>query len=1033
MQKKEVSFTDKLLRAFKKINAEITIDTVEHDFSPRLGRYFCEEVLGYESKDIRYERNRTDVTMLDDNGFRVVLIETKRPRVDLSAKEWEEQAGKYADEHTRFVGLTNGYRFLLWYVEKDKKRNLKIDLNFKSIIDTKRVSENKLTTKEIEFILYFENITKDQVCCEEKYKKFNEYYARIDVSDETGFEQLIEQLKKISNSYLRQYTYNAFDEYYAGYAQYKQAINEIGQLKKQNGNNTKQAAELAKIEMKTEGKFKKYAAFSGYYIWKALSNRLDDDEENKQIFCKESIYVLLNRLLFIRICEDKGLLKKKISNGGIERLREELSEPIIGDSEIFKQIIKFSYSGAQRIYYHFYEKDNPLDWYESGNGELDKALNRVLWLLNQFNFEKIDRDILGKLYEKYLPKEERKKLGEFYTPEQVIDYILDSVGYVPSRAIENKDLIDPACGSGGFLVRAARRLIGRQAVKFGKATPMESIDNKHWPEVLERLTPAECEVIVNSVAMRVHGFDINPFAVSITEMNLLFQIIDLYSKAIKANTKFIVPRFKIYETDSLEPLTNQTNLTHFYGSTGKSLAKDKETIDEFKKKKYDFVIGNPPYVNTAKLGNEIQVSQYRKTYSDTIFRNFDLFIPFIQLGVQLMSKNGIMSYICSNQFMMKEYGKKLRGYLVKNVGLVELIDFEDNRVFDSATNYPLIFIFQKESMQSTLCFKVKTEDDEIFSKIRNFKVNEKTSESFHAFHLSSQYFSEKPWILKPKKERDFLKTFEKFPKLNSRVTFVSGLRTGKDGAYIGNVTDQEGPLWQITTKEKTTKIEDTILRPVLKGKDARKWSSKPIFYAIYPHQSLEPFTIPEDIMSKEYPKALAYFNEIRQTLDSRTWFKKNATELHNEFYAMMYFDLPEDFAKAQIVTPALTKNANFALKDEKVIFTGGTAGIIGMSPKTNKYALLGILNSKLFNYFLLMQPIKSGGYRQLSVNSLAEFPIPEENKQIEGNIAHKVIQLLKLKDKGQDISAIENEIDDLVYQLYGLKEERSIIEHVVKG
>jgi len=1028
----EASFTDKILRAFKKINAEITIDTLEHDFSPRLGRFFCEEVLGYDSKDIRYERSRTDVTLLDDNGFRVVLIETKRPKVDISAKEWEEQAGKYADEHTRFIGLTNGYRFLLWYVGKDKKRNLKIELDFKSLIDAKKFSEDKLTTKETEYILYFGNITKEQVCCEEKYNKFNEYYAKIDVSDETGFKQLIEQLKIISNRHLRQYTYNAFDEYYAGYAQYKQAINEIEQLKKQNGKNTKQAVEIAKIELKTEGKYKKYAAFSGFHIWKALSNRLnDDDEENKQIFCKESIYVLLNRLLFIRICEDKGLLKKKISNGGIERLREELSEPIVGNSEVFKQIIKFSYSGAQKIYYHFYEKDNPLDWYESGNGELDNVLNKVIWLLNQFNFEKVDRDILGKIYEEYLPKEERKKLGEFYTPDQVIDYILDSVEYLPSKSIENKDLIDPACGSGGFLVRAARRLIGRQVVKFGKATPKESIDNKRWPEVFERLTPAECEEIINSVAIHLHGFDINPFAVSITEMNLLFQIIDLYSKVIKANTKFIVPRFKIYETDSLESVTNQTNLIHFYNATGKSLAKDKDSVDELKKKKYDFIVGNPPYVNTAKLGNEIQICQYRKTFSETIFRNFDLYIPFIQLGVQLMSKDGTLSYICSNQFMTKEYGKKLRSYLVKNVGLVELIDFEDNRVFDSATNYPLIFVFKKEHPQKTLCIVVKTEDDEIFFKIRDFKKDETKSASFQAFNLAPQYFSGKPWILRPKKEQEFLKMFEHFPRLSSRVTFVSGLRTGKDGAYIGSVTDREGPLWQITTKEKSTKIESTILRPVLKGKDVRKWYSKPIYYAIYPHQSIEPFTIPREVMSKEYPKALTYFNEINQTLDSRSWFKKNATELHGEFYAMMYFDLPEDFANAQIVTPALTKNTNFSIKDENVVFIGGTAGIIGISPKINKYALLGILNSKLFDYYLSMQPIKSGRFRQLSVNSLSEFPLPEENKKTEEQIALKVSQLLKLKNKNQDISTLEKEIDDLVYQLYGIKEERSIIERSI--
>ena len=605
--KADISFTESALRAFKKIDSEITIESLEHDFSPRFVKYFVEGALGYAGSEYAFERGRTDITLFDENHNRAVVIETKRPNEALDAQKWQEQAGKYADAATRFVGLTNGYRFLLWEATRHG-RTLKVDMDFKSLIDAKRASEDKLTTKETEQLLFINNITKEQVWSASKYSIFNDYYATIDISEDSGFDKLIGQLNYISNDLLKQYTYSAFDEYYAGYEQYKQTKNELDEMKRANGHDRKQAADIARYEIKTEGKYKKYSNFDGYYYWKVLSNRPDDkEEENKQVFCKESIYVLINRLLFIRICEDRGLLGKKISNGGIEKLREQLSDPILGETGVFKQIVFFSYGGAKHIYNHFYEKENPLDWYESGDGELDQVLNRVLWLLNQFNFAKVDRDILGKIYEKYLPKEERKRLGEFYTPDEVIDYILDAVDYSPSKAIEGKDLIDPACGSGGFLVRAARRLIARQAVKFGKATPAEALSNKKWPEVFERLTPVECEEIVNSVATHIHGFDINPFAAHISEMNLLFQVIDLYSKAAKANRSFTVPRFKVYETDSLEMPTEQTNLSLFHGSAGKSLAKDKDTVDELKKKKYDFVVGNPPYVRQEEIKNKKQL------------------------------------------------------------------------------------------------------------------------------------------------------------------------------------------------------------------------------------------------------------------------------------------------------------------------------------------------------------------------------------------------------------------------------------------
>ena len=832
--KADTSFTDKVLKAFKRINSEITIETLEHDFSPRLGRFFCEEVLGFDSKFIHYERSRTDVTMLDENGARAVLIETKRPKESLDAEKWRDQAGKYADTSTRYVGLANGYRFLLWEATK-QGRILRVDVDFKSLIDAKRVSEDSLSTKEAEQILYLNNITKEQVWSEAKYNKFDEYYAKIDVADENGFGKLIEQLNYISNDIMRQYTYTAFDEYYAGYAQYKQTKGELDEIKKANNNNTKHAADIARFELKTEGKYKKYADFQGYFIWKALSNRPEDkEEENKQVFCKESIYLLINRLLFIRICEDRGLLGKKISNGGIERMREQLAEPILGETGVFKQIVQFSYGGAKNIYGHFYEKDNPLDWYESGDGDLDRALNRVLWILNQFNFAKVDRDILGKLYEKYLPKDERKRLGEFYTPDEVIDYILDAVDYIPSKAIENKDLIDPACGSGGFLVRAARRLIARQAVKFEKATPKEALDNRHWPDVYARLSSKECEEIVNSVAMHIHGFDINPFAVNITEMNLLFQIIDLYWKAVKENRGFKIPRFKIYETDSLELPTEQTNLAHFYGATGKSLAKDKDASDEMKKKKYDFVVGNPPYVRQEGVKNK---QQLQEDYPEVYDGRADLFVYFIQLGIRLLKDKGSLSYISSNKFMKTGYGAGTRKFILENTTISQIIDFGDSKVFEDATNYPCIFVLNTPKESNSIISAVNITDkavlkanelNEVLALIRKQR-NDIGGVEF--VELNQGGLSSDKWqIISKEKSKIISKITEAgktlYPYYSEEV--IIGMRTGFNDAFVVDNPDE---------------FEEGLVKKVVTGGDIEPFAVKSTKHCLYPN-GLEERLIP---------------------------------------------------------------------------------------------------------------------------------------------------------------------------------------------
>jgi type I restriction-modification system DNA methylase subunit len=1027
LQKESSSFTDKVLLAFKKINSEINIDSLEHDFSPRLAKYLIEGVLGYDGADYTFERSRTDITLLDENKNRVVVIETKRPKENLDAETWRTQAGKYADSSTHFVGLTNGYRFILWEIIGGEKV-LKSDIDFLNLINSKKTLESKISTKEVEQILFLNNITKEQIWSEAKYGIFDPYYAKIDVAEDAGFDKLIEQLNYISNDILRQYTYSAFDEYYANYAQYKQAKDELEEMKKYNGNNRKQAAEIARYELKTEGRYKKFSTFSGYYIWKALSNRPDDkEEENKQVFCKESIYVLINRLLFIRICEDRGLITKRIiSNGGVEKLRDLLSEEAMPDAGVFKQIVfGFSYDRANTLYYHFYEKNNPLDWYQSGDGELDKILNKVLWLLNQFNFAKVDRDILGKLYEKYLPKEERKQLGEFYTPDEVIDYILDSVEYEPSKAIENKDLIDPACGSGGFLVRASRRLIARCAVKFGKATPKEALDNKRWKDVYDRLTPKECEDIVNTVALRIHGFDINPFAVNISEMNLLFQVIDLYFKAVKSNKTFVVPRFKVYGTDSLELPSEQASITQFYEGSGRGMAQDLMAVEEFKKKRYDFVVGNPPYVRVQKLGN-IEKNRIKESYS-SVEGKFDLYIPFLELGIKLIREGGKLGYINPNLFIQREYGKKIRALITKETQISQILDFGDSGVFADATNYPCIIILNKSPIEETKIVKVIAPSDTLLDQIRSC-INEKTkrTEYFTITTKKPDEFSS-DWFLGSKAEKAiFGKIKSRGKSLGELIEMIQeGLITGANEVYFvdGN-----------KAKELSPELE--FMKPVPKGKDVRRYSIKwNGGYVIYTQNN--DGTPISDIMIRKNPKLYQYLEHNRSILEKRTYVIKAG----KKWYEIWNPRNVESFEQTKIITPNLSRNNNFALDIDEFYLDHDCYGIILKDKKLSNYKyILGLLNSKALEFFLKqISPFASGKYYRYMTSYLEQLPIYEpktdkEKRTVEDVIA-KVDEILKLKkkDENADTKKLEEQIDELVFKLYGIDsaEEREVIERAI--
>ncbi|MCJ7577780.1 MAG: type I restriction enzyme HsdR N-terminal domain-containing protein, partial [candidate division Zixibacteria bacterium] len=426
----ETGFVENVLKAFKNTIKEIEKGSTEHDIRYRFVKYFIEEVLGYEPKYIKWEKKRADLTIIDENDFAVIKIETKRPTESIDKRQHEEQAFKYEEQTTRFIGLTNFLQFKLWELKKTGSE-LRINLDFSSMLEQKKTKENLLGEEKSQ-ILFLNNLTRESLFDPSRYEKFDETYARIDITKDMGFRKLLDRLNFMANNLLLGYTLRAFGEYKEGYNKYQEELSKADSESKNNKGNYELTRGIAKYKQKLEEKYEKYKTFSGYHLWKEYSGKEDvADDEVKEIFCKETIYVFLNKLLFLRICEDKGFLEKSISNGGIEQLRQVFSKRFSKDV-VNKEVIETAFKSGNTIYSRFYEI-GILDWFRTGDGELNELLNRVLWILNQFDFTHVDRDILGNLYEKYLPSGERKRLGEFYTPTEVIDYILTSVGYTYSH------------------------------------------------------------------------------------------------------------------------------------------------------------------------------------------------------------------------------------------------------------------------------------------------------------------------------------------------------------------------------------------------------------------------------------------------------------------------------------------------------------------------------------------------------------------------------------------------------------------------
>jgi type I restriction-modification system DNA methylase subunit len=931
-------FVDSTLAAYAKLRSEITSDASEFDVRHRIIKYIIEGLLKYSGKDYQAEKNRTDIRLLDEtHTLPLVIIETKKPSVDLAEEKWEEQVFGYSDAFTKFVILTNGMKIKVW--STDRRQKTIIDLDFENFASQTKLTDEHLTVAEKAQILILANLTKDELWSDKKYENFH-IPNKINIVDPEGFIKLIDKIGFVQNQLLLSYMLSTFNEYNEGFLEFeKENRNLEKELTKVKGN-IEFELRYQKEKQDLQENCQRFIDFRrGYGKWLEISSR-DESEKSREVFCIETIYVLLNKILLIRICEDKGLVTKKISNSGISVWRQFAGS--LKDS--YKDLLDIAYKDTSLLYSHVYEK-GIFDWYSEGDGELNKVLNRVLYIFNHFSFKNVNRDILGKLYEKYLPKDERKELGEFYTPEEVIDYILDSIGYCSKDEIEGKNILDPACGSGGFLVRATNRLIERYKEKGLKS-----------------------KEIINNVATHVYGFDINPFACHIAEMNLLFQVIDLYQEAKEEDQTFVLPRFNIYQSDSLEkPLEmSKGSFLHknalakwLYPDTKvRKYIEERETVEKIKNRKFDFVVGNPPYVRIEKISEERR--EYYKEQYIVAKGRFDLYMLFIERGVELIEENGKLSFITSNRFMKTDTAKALRRFLVEKTKILQIVDFGDVSLFESATNYPCIFVLENMvDVNNKIWFAEVNHPQKDIMKQLEKSINKEVVTEFIKANLIEQKLLT-PDIWRPMSVNANI-LFQKIDKCSEnrlgQVTEwnLNGIFTGLNDVFI--IDEQTLNKYR---------IESEVAKPLLVGEDVRKWklnwSNNYIVYT-------------KDIDFEKAKNTLFYLKEHEKELAARVSIRGTGIKWYE-------LSRPRDqkaFERKKIVTPRLATENNFALDETGQYYCGDTTYVIVPDSSVDIYYLLGLLNSKVLSFYLKqVSPFFMDKYFVYNASYTERFPIIQE-------------------------------------------------------
>lgn len=1027
-------FVETVISEYSDLYGEIEEgDRAEHDLMPRLVDHLFVNALGWNKSDYEQEDDWNDVRFFDEDRNPVVIVEGKRR--DVSVEEGIEQVFRYASEtpYAKYIISTNVDAFHVYercngsapdaVTHHGVSAQLVTKVPFEGICN--RVSggaiSEELTLDEKQAVKNLFRLRKEEVTNAERYSDFT-LGSRQDVDSDDGFDNLIDSLRLCLEDYLLPYTLSAFDEFDRRYQEFereREDLEEQIERLEESGHDDTEIAELEDKLAELKDEYEIYNQFrSDYETWVRLSNRQDNDnDENKEVFCRESVYVQLNKILLIRIAEDKDLVNQMVSNGGVHHYFKFWDDYTRYVDRDYIDLFETACEELSEVYDYLYSR-RLFDWGIQDDSELDNVLQRTLWHLNHYDFESVGRDVLGHLYQEHLPPEERKALGEFYTPVAVVDLILDSVGYTTEKQLEKEeyDLIDPACGSGTFLVRATKRLL-------------ERLDNKGVP-------PRDAIEIVQE---RIHGLDLNPFACHIAELNLLFQVIDLYKEVKDADPDYTLDRFHIYRTDSLRVET-QESLTALHSSEVQRQYREerKQASNVKTRTDYGFVVGNPPYVRIQN----IQKGPARAEYDDyeTAHYNYDIYILFMERAADWLAEDGSIGFIVSNKFTENRYGAKIQDFLLQNYRIQEIINFGDVSVFEGVQSYPMIFVGDRinkdEPFRSSDDFElvedytftyagVTEELPEITQTALNGSngngsdAREREEEGGKIAELIRASMPETPGSTPPSKDV-LMEHIEEIapgagvsrPPLDVYPMSASMLLAADEwqfvphdehealeemeagarefGEYDGSVANngvQTGSNDIFVVDETTIEdygIEDEVVHPTLGGRDVVRWYTAAMDKHIL-------YTTPDTDLD-DVPGAKAYLEDNREGLEERYC----VTDNRREWYELAEYR-PGVFDKNKVVTPDICYYNNFFHDEDGEFYSLNSTYVLFSEELPSEY-LVGVLNSDPVQFYMRRTAPQYGNdYLRYITSYLFEIPIPDPDEADDSLVESVVDTAAELK------------------------------------
>jgi len=410
---------------------------------------------------------------------------------------------------------------------------------------------------------------------------------------------------------------------------------------------------------------------------------------------------------------------------------------------------------------------------------------------------------------------------------------------------------------------------------------------------------------------------------------------------------------------------------------------------------FDVVIGNPPYVQLQSM------KELSKKYAAIGYTTFtstgDLYALFYERGLQVLKQDGLLAFISGSAWMRANYGANLRKFFLNNTHVLQLIDLSDTHVFDSATVLTSILIFRKTNHRgATAAIRFTKKDQEKLSQLAEIFRNE---------HIQVAQFLETSWIIensngiKQKVEQQGVKLVDWDIEINR------GILTGFNEAFI---IDRATRDRLIAEDPKSAEI----LKPLLRGRDIKKYAYDfQDKWLVNTHNGVKKLNIPI-IDVRNYPAIKKHLENYWQDIERRTDQGDSPYNLRNCAYI-------KEFESPKIIYSELTKFLYFTF-DSNYNYVDKTAFIC---TGRNLYFLVCFLNSKVFKYCFADNFSEiQGNTRVLSKIIFEQIPVKQIPEEAEAPFKEKVEAILSAKKANPqaDTSALEAEIDQMVYALYGL-------------